>query len=348
MSEAVDINWFFYGIEKFKLIVVRSLMIKIISTVSILVFVKNTFDVYIYCFIMTLSVLLNQIILWLYILKYVRVVRIEFSSVYVHIKPNLILFLSVLGTSIYKYMDKIMLGKMANFLELGFYEQAEKIIAVPVALVVSLGTVMLPRMSYLKAKGERSDTFDTFFDNSVIFAVFVSSGIAFLIMGVAREFVPLFYGEGYGKIADIFYVLLPSCIFLGIGNVITTQYLIPTNKDNVYIKSIFLGAIVNVVVNCLLISKYKSIGASIGTFIAELVVCSYKIVKANKETNILKDLQLICCFLVSGLVTFLILYNISLSNIESILARLLVKILMGIAIYFFINTPLLYKLKIRR
>lgn len=173
-----------------------------------------------------------------------------------------------------------MLGNMSDFIEVGYYEQAEKIINIPLIFITSLGTVMLPRMVTIRVAGERGEFEETFF-KSLKIALITSSVIIFGILTVNSEFVPLYYGNGNSIIITLFKILLPSCIFLAVGNVITTQYLIPENKDKIYIKSIFIGAGVNLIVNMFCIPKLRCIGAAIGTLVAEISVCIYKIMKTK-------------------------------------------------------------------
>ena len=90
-----------------------------------------------------------------------------------HVKPNFVLFLSVLGTSIYKYMDKIMLGILCSKIEVGYYEQSEKIIALPVAFITSLGAVMLPRMTSMLNNSRSKNNFNDYFKKSMFFSKFL-------------------------------------------------------------------------------------------------------------------------------------------------------------------------------
>ena len=69
-----------------------------------------------------------------------------------HIGPLFILFIPAIAVSLYKYMDKIMIGKLSSKTQLGFYENAEKVINIPITIIGSFGTVMLPKMSNLASK----------------------------------------------------------------------------------------------------------------------------------------------------------------------------------------------------
>lgn len=331
LSASFDINWCFFGLEKFRLIVVRNSLIKIITMVSIFIFVKEKNDVIIYCYIMVIGVFLSQIILWPYIFKNLKLYKPKLNEIAQHIKPNLFLFLTVIAVSLYKIMDKIMLGFLTSAEQVGFYESSEKIINIPIALVTSLGTVMLPRMTNMISNNIGKNNQIIYY--SILFSMFFSTSMCFGIMGVSKEFVPFFYGEGYDTCVSLFIILLPSCIFLAFANVIRTQYILPYQLDNIYVVSAFLGAGVNLLLNILLIPKYQSIGASIGTLAAEIVVCFYQCYKVKNAIPINKYIYKSIPFILSGFFMFIILYNITF-NQQNIFSSLFVKICLGIILYF--------------
>ena len=101
LSACFDINWFFFGMEDFKLTAVRSFLIKILKTALVFLFVKNSSDVYIYCAIMAGGFLINQLILWPRLINKVSFVFPKFCDISVHIKPNLILFISVISVTVF-------------------------------------------------------------------------------------------------------------------------------------------------------------------------------------------------------------------------------------------------------
>ena len=347
ISGSFDVNWCFFGLEKFKLTVIRNSLVKIITTLCIFLFVKDSDDVLIYCMIMTIGMLISQLALWPYIIKNIKFYKPTLNEIILHIKPNLFLFLTVIAVSLFKIMDKVMLGMMTNNVEVGYYESAEKIIQVPTALITSLGTVMLPRMSNILNKSENQSGRIIYL--SLLFAMFISSSLCFGIMGVSKEFVPLFYGKGFDKVIYLFIILLPSCIFLAFANVIRTQYLLPHQMDTPYVVSAFLGAITNLCINTLLIPRYGCIGAAIGTFFAEMTVCVYQSISVRKYLPLKKYVEKSIFFIVSGLIMFFILFNLDIA-INSTIIILFIKIVLGVAIYFlFLGIQcMLYKMFFKR
>lgn len=331
MSSAIDISWFFFGLEQFKLTVIRNTVIKILSTIAIFLFVKKSTDIYIYAFILCVGYFLGPLMLWPFVKKNVYFCKVSKQDIISHFKPNLIMFLPVIAISLYKMMDKIMLGKMCNMSQVGYYENVEKVMQIPLALIGSLGTVMLPKMSNLIAN-DKGHEVDRIIEKSIIFVMVISSALSFGIMGVADSFVPWFYGEEFYPCVALFRILMPSCLFVAFANVIRTQFLIPNKKDSIYIFSVFLGAAVNLFINLILIPKYASNGAAIGTLCAEAAVCIYQIFKVRNQLSIKKYVFNIIPFIIIGLVMYGIIVNIpQLSN--AYLVDILLKVLIGGLIY---------------
>ena len=349
ISAAFDVNWFFFGLEEFRLTVTRNCIIKILTTIGIFIFIKTKSDVYWYGSIMVLGILISQLMIWPFIKTKVDFYRPSFSDIAIHFKPNLILFIPVIAVSLYKIMDKIMLGAMTNVTQVGLYESSEKVIQIPMALINSLGTVMLPKMSNLVAQGNIKES-RKFMSNSILFASFLSTSICFGIMGISKEFVPIFFGEGFDMCIYLLQVLLPSCIFIGFANVIRTQYLIPNQKDKIYISSVLVGAVTNAIINYLLIPRYQAVGAAVGTLVAEASVCILQCLAVKNDLDLKNYISQSIPFLLSGIIMYIILINLYFPSI-SINGNLIIKILIGAFIYLsclgilFVSSKIIRKIR---
>lgn len=333
VAGGIDFTWVLNGLEEFKVTSTKDVLTKIITAICIFIFVKSKNDVWKYALIFSLGFIMNQLIALSVVVRKIRFVMPQFKNILKHIKPNMILFLPTVAASIYKAMDKIMLGSMTNEIELGYYHSCENIIRVPMALIDALGTVMLPRVSNMISKRADKDSVNRLFNKSILFAMFISTSTCMGIMAVAKEFVPIYYGSGFDKCVYLFYVILPSCIFLAFANVIRTQYLLPRKKDRLFVISLFAGAFANVCLNIILIPRYESIGAAIGTLVAEIVVCVFQAICVYKEANIARSVLDSIPFLLSGLVMVIVLWNYTPRITNSILV-LIVKIMIGCVCYF--------------
>ncbi|MBO5477781.1 MAG: flippase [Clostridia bacterium] len=286
-SGLLDISWLFFGLEQFKLTVFRNVVIKILTVISMFIFVKDISDLWIYTLIMSLGTFISQLYLWFYVKKFVTFKKVSFRNITENIKPIIILFIPVIAYSIYKVMDKIMLGNISNYSEVGYYNNAEKIINIPMGIITALGTVMLPRMSNMVANG-KNDKSKQYISLSVKLVTIISSAIAFGLMGISNVFTPVFFGEGFEPSAKIIYLLSITVFFISWANVIRTQYLMPNNYDKIYVISTVVGGIVNLIINLLLIPKYAAVGAAIGTIFAEFSVMIMQVFAVRKEIPVLK------------------------------------------------------------
>ena len=96
IAELMDVSWFFFGMEKFKLTVTRNALVKILTAISIFVFVKTGTDLWKYVLILALGTLFGNASMWFFLPKYVKRYKFSIKDVLVHIKPMLVLFLSVM------------------------------------------------------------------------------------------------------------------------------------------------------------------------------------------------------------------------------------------------------------
>jgi O-antigen/teichoic acid export membrane protein len=314
-----------YGLEEFKITSVRDILIKVVTAICIFAFVRSEDDVWKYALIYSVGFFISQIVVMLIIYRRIYFIKPQIHEIALHIKPNLVLFLPTVAVSFYKTMDKILLGLLSSEEELGYYHSSENIIKVPLALITALGTVMLPRMSNMLSVGVKKQQVENLFDKSLKFALFISSSICFGIMTVAKEFVPLFFGRGFERCVGLFYVILPSCIFVAFANVIRTQYLLPRKKDKIFVVSLFMGAIINVFLDIILISEHGAMGAALGTFAAEAFVCVFQAVSVYEEANIGRNILNTLPYVFSGIVMFFLFMDYKPFISNSILA-LMIKI----------------------
>lgn len=275
LASLFDVNWFFFGVEKFKLTVTRNTIIKLLTVVAIFVFVKSKEDVVLYVMLTIGSLLVANLCILPFLKKEIIYVKPSWKKIKTHLPGMVILFIPVIAISIYNKMDKVMLGMMSNLQQTGFYENTEKIINIPMGFITALGTVMLPRMSNMLAIGNKRES-ERYIAISMEAACAMGIALTFGISAVANEFTPIFFGKGYDGVIFLLILISPTLIIKSWASVIRTQYLLPLNYDKVYAISVCCGAVVNLFLNIILIPKFEAIGAVIATIIAELTVMLYQ------------------------------------------------------------------------
>lgn len=330
VSGILDVNWYFFGCEKFKVTVTRNILIKLFTVVCILLFVKGENGLYAYSLIMCGGMLLSQLAIWPLLLKELKYEKVSLNEIFSHIKPNVVLFVPVIAVSLYKIMDKIMLGVLTTYTEVGFYESTERVTTLPNSCIIALGTVMLPRISNLNSIGETNKSKD-YIKKSMIFSVFISIPLSIGLASIADVFVPFFYGNGYDQCIPLFNILLPSCIFAAFANVIRTQYLIPNGYDKEYLISVSLGAIINLVGNYVLIPISGAVGAAVCTLLAEIVVCFYQTSKIKDYCSLTETIRVCILFVLVGLLMYSTVSYIPI--IKGYVLTLILKIIVGGIVY---------------
>lgn len=306
VSTLFDINWFYFGIEKFKLTVTRNTIVKITSVILILTIVKTKEDLVLYTVIIALGTLLGQIALWTRLNKYIEFRKCNFKECIVHLKPMLILFLPTIATSLYRVMDKIMLGSVDDISQLGFYENSEKFISISMGVINALGIVMIPKISNLIAASDFKKIKE-YINKSMEGIFIIASPLAFGLAAISDKLSVIFYGNEFVSCSNIIKLLSVSIIFSAWANVLRTQYLVPNKKDKEYIVSMFVGAIANIIINIMLIPKIGAIGAAIGTIIAELGVAVMHSIYVRKELELIKYIKMIFPYILLGIIMFSIL-----------------------------------------
>lgn len=329
VSAGFDINWFFFGIEKFKLTVTRNSIIKIANAVLIFVLVKERSDLPIYTLVMSLGTLVSVVVLFPFLIKYISFEKIEIKNVIKHIKPNLILFIPVIAISLYNIMDKLMLGYLSTADEVAFYSNAEKIAQLPNSVIMAVGNVLMPRMSNLIAIGNKEKSSELF-DKSMTFMIVSSVLLAFGMASVSNVFAPWFYGKEFAKCGIYILWLCPTIIFKSIAGSVRTQLIIPMERDKVYIFSVSAGAIVNLIANYFFIPVYQGLGAVLGTVLAEAVVCFIQIFMTRDVVKYGKYIKYTLISCIFGEIMYIVLQK---NCIQNAFLNIVVSMVVGVIIY---------------
>ncbi|MBR4235542.1 MAG: flippase [Clostridia bacterium] len=335
-GELINISWLFFGLEKYRTTVLRNLLIKVFTVACIFIFVHNRSDLIKYVLILSFGQFLSNAVLWTQLRKYTDYVKPTWEEIRKHIRPNIVLFIPVLATSVYHIMDKTMLGMFSDDANSGYYYNADKLVNIPLTLIVACSSVFMTRISSLFGENKPDEARDTQ-NESIGFGLCAICAIAFGIAAVGNEFIPIFFGKGYEPCIELIDIFAFVVIFKTISTHTRTAFLIPEKKDKVYARAVLCGAVVNFIANYLLIKSLKlgAKGATIGTLIAEAVVCFMQITlmgKTDSRLHCVKGILKNSIYLVFGVIMFAVLYSLG-HMVNSNVLNMLIKISVGIAVY---------------
>lgn len=328
-----DVVWFFQGIEEFGKIIFRNVVLKLVGIIYIFAFVRTQGDLSKYVFGLVFFHFLGNISLWTYIFNYVEKPNLRKLRPFRNIKVVLSLFVPTIAIQIYTVLDKTMIGFITeSSFENGYYEQAIKVSKMVLLVVTSLGAVMVPRIGYYYGKGD-NQIVHNIICRGYQFVWFIGTPLCFGLMGIASNFVPWFFGLGYEKVIPLLFILSLLILAIGISNVIGMQYLFTTNRQSLLTTSVFVGAIVNFILNIILINLYQSIGAAISSVIAETIITAVQIYFVRKEFSIKDIFGTLWRYLISGLIMLLFLVNLG-QTVTPTITNTTLMIISGAVVYF--------------
>ena len=332
-ANIIDISWAYQGLEEFKKIILRNIGVRLASPLLTLVLIRSEQDIWLYVLIYSLTSLLGNISLWFRHKEYVEF-KLANLNIKQHIKPTILLFIPQIAIQVYVVLDKTMLGSILNNMsEVGYYEQAQKIIKVLLTLITSVGTVMLPRIAKNFADHNHTQI-KKYMHKTFSYIYTFSIPLTFGIIASSHNFVPLFFGPGYEEVIYIMSMMSVIVLFISLSNVIGMQYLLPTKRQKEYTISVVVGALVNLILNFLLIYNLQAIGATIATIIAEFFVTVIQFYFIRKNFSISEILKMSLKPFTASIIMFSFCLLIGLI-VEDNMASLVAQVIIGIIVYFF-------------
>nr|WP_315147239.1 flippase [uncultured Flavobacterium sp.] len=264
------IEWFFKGMEDFKYITIRSVIVKSVFVLSVFVFVKNQSDVLIYYALTVGTVALNAIFNFVYIRKLLsfNFEKITFTP---FIQPFFTFGVYIALTSMYTSFNIAYLGFVSGDTEVGYYTTATKLYGFLLSLFTALTTVMLPRMSALVEEG-KMDEIKILTSKSYDALIAFSFPIIVISTVFAPQIIRLLAGQGYEGAVLPMRMIMPLMLVIGIEQILILQLLMPLKRDKLILFNSIVGAIVGIILNLLLVSTFKSLGSAIVWICSELSV----------------------------------------------------------------------------
>lgn len=323
ISWALDISWFFQGMEDFRVVTIRNSAVKLLSTVLIFTLVKSRSDIGIYTAILSGSILFGNLTAWPQLRKYIEKVRLSELDIKRHISGIMMLFAAVVAVQLYTVLDQTMLGVLSSTTEVGYYVQAQKIIKLALTIISAMALILLPRIATLYAEHDR-DGMNRYFHISIDYLFILALPMMVGIIFCADKLVPVFFGGEFIPVIPLLRLLSILFVVLGAGQ-LNGSLLTAINMQKWDTIAVSTGAVVNFTLNSILIRRYASLGAVIASVVAESTVTTIEIIILNKSFDVRYALTSFLHYLKPTLVmsvVLLITSRIHLSDFYSLILEL--------------------------
>lgn len=278
------IEWLYKGLEEFKYITHRTILVKIAYVVSVFLFVKDADDYDIYYILLSSMVILNAFFNICYAKKFVH---LSFShlEIFKYAKPILVLGFYTILTSMYTTFNVTYLGFISTKNEVGYYTTATKLHSIVIALYTAFTGVMLPRMSNLLTEGKRKE-FHSMIDKSVNILITMAMPLLIICVIFASDIILVLSGKGYEGAFVPTMIVMPLLLVIGYNQINIVQIMTPLKAEKYILRNSILGAITGIFLNIMLVPKFGAIGSAVTWVCSELVIMLTSYLCVKKLTGI--------------------------------------------------------------
>ena len=310
---SIGMEWLYKALEQYSYITIRSIIFKFIALIFMFLLIRNESDYIIYGAISIFAASASNIFNFINVHKFIGLKPVGNYNIKRHLKAVGVFFAMACATTIYTHLDTVMLGFMKTDVDVGYYNASVKIKQILVSIVTSLGTVLLPRASYY-IQNNRMDEFKKISQKALNFVFLVATPLMVYFIIFAKQGIYFLSGSQFEGAIVPMQIIMPTLLLIGLTNILGIQILVPLGEEKIVLKSEIAGAIVDLIINILLIPKYGASGAAIGTVAAEAVVF---IVQYDALKNQIRDVfkQISYLKIIVGLVlgSFFSIWTISLN-----------------------------------
>lgn len=330
----IGCDWFYNGIEDFKYITIRGIVVKSISVILLFLLVKSKEDLLwygVYCVVGSIG---GNVFNFIRLRKYIHKENIIFAQLHIfrHLKPAIKVFSFNVVISVYLQLNPVLLGFMKDTIAVAYFTAATKLMMMVTKISSSLGTVLMPRASHLISEGKK-DEFNKLIQKSYDFTLALTIPLVIGLICMAPYIVRVFCGSQYEDAIITSQIIAPITLVVGLSNIMGMQVLYPIGKINTVVKCTIYGAITNVILNLALIPFLSFNGTAIAYLGAEVAttLSMYIIAKQDMPIKFFKKDNL--TYFVGGLLMILSIFAVAALLKANNLIMLIAETLIGFGIY---------------
>lgn len=280
LFSGLTLDWFFNVYEEYVYITIRTCISQLLAVCILFAFLKPERS-----FVYAIALVFPYC--GMFIANVIGIVRrtdfknVDKPNIIRHIKPVSAMFAIVIASSIYSVLDTSMLGWMKGDDSVGFYSAASELTKLSIKLITAICAVFVPRLSYYIGIGQ-IDKFKKLAVRAINIVVLIAIPASFGLFVLSRQSIILFSSEDFLPATTTMQILSVNLLFSAIDGILGWQILVPNKRENVLCVATFVGAVVDLLANLLLIPIWDYQGAAIATLISELCVFVICVSEARK------------------------------------------------------------------
>lgn len=294
LSASIILNGFiqsfksiYQAYEKMEYVSLFNILNTIFLLAGVLIAINQKFNVIAFAAIYFISsfiiLILNIFVLQIKFTKFSFLMEMDFWKT--TLKEALPFGLSSIFVVIYFYIDSVMLSLMKSDEVVGWYNASYKLVYILLFIPAVYFSSIYPVMSNLFINSK--DTLKFLYSTSLKYMLILGALMGISTVILADEIILLIYGTEYQPSILALMILIWAVFFSFLAH--APMYILnSTNKQVIYTKVVFIGMIVNVIMNLILIPKYSLNGASVATVFTEFLgfILLYFIVMTHTESRL--------------------------------------------------------------
>ena len=192
--------------------------------------------------------------------------RWSFSTAKTLLKESVPLIFSGFAIMIFMKIDQVMLGQMTGNNEVGIYSAAVRISEIWYFIPAAIVSSVAPSIYAAKEKSE--SLYYQRIGQLLRLLTCISLAIALPMTFLSDKIIMVMFGSGYAEAGPILAIHIWTSLFVFMG-LATSPWFIAEGLNHVSLGKNLFGAILNIILNLLLIPKYAGFGAAIATIISQ-------------------------------------------------------------------------------
>ncbi|MGB2511581.1 oligosaccharide flippase family protein [Leuconostoc suionicum] len=338
IGAGLDVSWFFMGIEDFKKITLVNFSLQIASFLLIVTQIKSSQNLIEYTIILTSVSVLNPLTLWFFLRKKIYFVLPNFIEMWQSLKASAVLFIPQVAIVLYTNLNKTMLGTLGNKTLVGIFSNALLVTTVFITLISSIDTVLMPHATRLFSQNKHDEGY-VMIQRVLNFESYFTVAIAAGIIAISDKLIPWFFGSSFTNMNVVLPILSLLVIFIPGGMSISRQYLIPQNRIKEYNNSVYLGAIISIILNLMLITSLGAVGASIVSVLVEFLIWLIRLRDFWKNTRLGYSRWQIIINVFAGTIMVVVIKWLT-AGMSAVPMTTIIQVLIGAMIYIIVTTLL--------
>jgi O-antigen/teichoic acid export membrane protein len=270
---ALSLDWAFQGLEQMPIIAIGKVIYAGLFLLSMIFLVRSSADLIRVPFFQSLAGLSTALVFLLVFLKRspaMPVKDVSKDKMVDYLWRSVPLGLSAILIQIYNNLDSIMLGIISGAVVVGYYNAAYNVYYICLAFFVLWQSTVLPVAGAKSKEGrEIAERFLNKYFRLTMLAVMAGVVTVFL---AAPLIIKILYGSAYQDAGPALRWLIWTMVPCAIGHSYGSLLLIPFGNTRGFLMAVAGGALINIVLNILLIPSFGCAGAAQATIAAEAVV----------------------------------------------------------------------------